>query len=49
MSSNTTNPFQNRPELALKRRDDFCVESYVNDPKTTPESELVTEILIPVE
>jgi len=41
--------FERVKELALKRRDDFCVESYVNDPKTTPESELVTEILIPVE
>ena len=41
--------FERVKELDLKRRDDFCIESYVNDPKTTPESELVTEILIPIE
>ncbi len=31
----------------LKVRDDYFIESYVNDPKTIPESELLTEILIP--
>jgi DNA gyrase inhibitor GyrI len=28
-------------------RSDFCIESYVSDPRTTPEEKLVTEILIP--
>jgi hypothetical protein len=28
-------------------RDDFNIENYVNDPRTTPEAELVTQILIP--
>lgn len=28
-------------------RDGFYIENYVNDPKTTPEDKLVTEILIP--
>ncbi len=28
-------------------RSDFCIENYVNDPRTTPEEELVTEILVP--
>lgn len=28
-------------------RDDFYIENYVNDPKTTPEDQLITEILIP--
>lgn len=28
-------------------RDDFYIENYVNDPRTTPESELLTEIQIP--
>jgi DNA gyrase inhibitor GyrI len=32
----------------LKVRDDFFVENYVNDPKTTREEVLITEILIPV-
>lgn len=27
---------------------DFCIESYVSDPRTTPEEKLITEILIPV-
>jgi len=34
-------------EKKLQLRDDYCIESYVNDPRTTPEPELVTEILIP--
>jgi effector-binding domain-containing protein len=25
-------------------RSDFCIESYVSDPRTTPEEKLVTEI-----
>ena len=28
-------------------RSDFCIEHYVNDPGTTPEEKLITEILIP--
>jgi DNA gyrase inhibitor GyrI len=28
-------------------RPDFAIEHYVSDPKTTPEDELITEILIP--
>jgi DNA gyrase inhibitor GyrI len=31
----------------IKLRDDFCIENYVNDPRKTPEEQLVTEILIP--
>lgn len=31
----------------LPMRDDFFVENYVNDPKITPEDQLITEILIP--
>lgn len=30
------------------KRDDFNIEYYANNPKTTPEEELITEILIPV-
>jgi len=29
-------------------RNDFNIEHYVNDPKTTPEDQLITEILFPV-
>ncbi len=32
---------------AVPLRDDFAIEHYVNNPATTPEEELVTEILIP--
>jgi effector-binding domain-containing protein len=28
-------------------RSDFCIENYVNDPRTTPEDQLITQILIP--
>jgi len=31
----------------LPVRLDYCIENYINDPKTTPEPELITEILVP--
>jgi DNA gyrase inhibitor GyrI len=34
-------------EKKIPLRDDFAVENYVNDPRTTPEEQLITEILIP--
>ena len=34
-------------EMDLELRDDFNIEHYVNDPRVTPEQELVTEILFP--
>jgi DNA gyrase inhibitor GyrI len=34
-------------EKKIQLRDDFCIENYVNDPRTTPEEQLVTQILIP--
>jgi DNA gyrase inhibitor GyrI len=34
-------------EKKIPLRDGFAVENYVNDPRTTPEEELITEILIP--
>jgi effector-binding domain-containing protein len=53
-----TGPYSNLPEASgrafqivsqrkIKLRDDYYIENYVNDPRTTPEDELVTEILIP--
>jgi effector-binding domain-containing protein len=39
--------FQIVEERKIPVRDDFNVENYVNDPRTTPEPQLVTEILIP--
>lgn len=35
-------------EKKLPLRNDFNIEHYVNDPKTTPEDQLITEILFPV-
>lgn len=34
-------------EKKIPMRDDYCIENYVNDPRTTPEDQLITEILIP--
>jgi DNA gyrase inhibitor GyrI len=34
-------------EKKIQQRDDFNIENYTNDPRTTPEQQLVTEILIP--
>jgi effector-binding domain-containing protein len=34
-------------ETKLQLRDDFCIENYVTDPRTTPEPQLITEILVP--
>jgi DNA gyrase inhibitor GyrI len=31
----------------LPLRDDYFIENYVNDPRTTPEGQLITEILVP--
>ena len=36
-------------QMNMKVRDGFYIENYVNDPKTTPEADLITEILIPTE
>jgi effector-binding domain-containing protein len=34
-------------EKKIQMRDAYCIENYANDPRTTPEDQLVTEILIP--
>jgi effector-binding domain-containing protein len=34
-------------EKKIQVRDDYCIENYANDPRTTPEDQLLTEILIP--
>ncbi|HTB95900.1 MAG TPA: GyrI-like domain-containing protein [Terracidiphilus sp.] len=34
-------------EKGIALRDDFAIENYVNDPRVTPEDQLITEILIP--
>jgi DNA gyrase inhibitor GyrI len=39
--------FQIVSETKIQLRDDYCIENYVSDPRTMPEQQLVTEILIP--
>jgi effector-binding domain-containing protein len=34
-------------EKKIQLRDDYAIENYLNDPKTTPEAQLITEILVP--
>ncbi len=34
-------------ERKIQLRDDYCIENYVTDPRTTPEPELITQILVP--
>jgi effector-binding domain-containing protein len=34
-------------EKQIRLRDDYCIENYVNDPRSSPEAELITQILIP--
>lgn len=34
-------------KINLPLRDDFFIENYVNDPNSTPEEQLITEILVP--
>jgi TetR/AcrR family transcriptional regulator, transcriptional repressor for nem operon len=43
----TTRAIQMVRERTLSVRDDYSIEHYVTDPKTTPEDQLVTEILFP--
>src|SRR5579871_483467 len=34
-------------ERKIPLRDDFAIENYLNDPRVTPASDLITEILVP--
>jgi effector-binding domain-containing protein len=54
-----TGPYTNLPEASgrvfdmvkdqkLPVRDDFNIENYINDPRSTPAPDLVTQILIPI-
>jgi effector-binding domain-containing protein len=53
-----TGPYSNLPQASgrvfeivaekkIQMRDDYCIENYANDPRTTPEDKLITEILLP--
>ena len=40
--------FKTLAEKKVELRAEFCIENYLNDPRTTPEEALLTEILVPV-
>jgi predicted transcriptional regulator YdeE len=51
-------PYENLPQASgrawaivaekkIEVRDDFAIENYVNDPRTTPPEQLITHIMIP--
>jgi DNA gyrase inhibitor GyrI len=53
-----TGPYDNLPQASgrawaiigekkVEVRDDFAIENYVNDPRTTPAEQLITHIMIP--
>ncbi|HUB00211.1 MAG TPA: GyrI-like domain-containing protein [Terracidiphilus sp.] len=43
----TGRAFELAAEKQIPLRDDYNIENYVNDPRVTPEAELITEILFP--
>lgn len=43
----TTRVMEIIAETKLPLRDDYFIENYVNDPRTTPAEQLITEILVP--
>ena len=40
--------FKTLSEKNVQLRQEFCIEKYLNDPCTTPENQLQTELLIPI-
>ena len=40
--------FKRLAEEKIELRQDYCIENYLNNPQSTPEDQLLTEILIPV-
>lgn len=48
MSAGFGQVFRNLSENSVALRGDYCVENYLNDPRNTPEEQLLTEILVPV-
>jgi DNA gyrase inhibitor GyrI len=40
--------FKTLAEKKVELRPEFCIENYLNDPRATPEDQLLTEILVPV-
>jgi AraC family transcriptional regulator len=40
--------FKTLAEQKVELRPEFCIENYLNDPRTTPEDQLQTELLVPI-
>lgn len=40
--------FRTLSEKNVRLRPEYCIENYLNDPKVTPEAELLTELLVPI-
>ena len=40
--------FQILGDKKIALRDGACIENYISNPETTPENELITELLVPV-
>lgn len=40
--------FKTLSEKKVQLRPEFCIEKYLNDPRTTPEDQLQTELLVPI-
>jgi effector-binding domain-containing protein len=47
LGSATTRVMELITQTKLPLRDDYFIENYVNDPRTTPEERLITQILVP--
>jgi AraC family transcriptional regulator len=41
--------FKHLAERRVRLRPEFCIENYLNDPRVTPEDQLRTELLVPIE
>ena len=39
--------FKTLADKKIQLRPEFCIENYLNDPKQTPEDQLLTELLVP--
>lgn len=40
--------FRTLAKSQIELRQEFCIENYLNDPNTTPEDQLLTELLVPI-
>ena len=40
--------FKTLADKKVELRPEFCIESYLNDPRVTPEDQLKTDLLVPI-